>query len=150
MTASPFHRFILAGCVLSLAACASTGGDQAMQQLDLQSARAKVLAIGVEKPADAATASSDPLDEEARRALQAARRALESGRQALAAKDYRTAQREAERARVQLDLLEADLRAKPNRDKQHSLKQEIAGLEQQLAEMRQSVTQLESTLRELN
>lgn len=148
MTASPFHRFILAGCVLSLAACASTGGDQAMQQLDLQSARAKVLAIGVEKPA--AAASSDPLDEEARRALQAARGALDSGRQALAAKDYRTARREAERARVQLDLLEADLRAKPNRDKQHSLKQEIAGLEQQLAEMRQSVTQLESTLRELN
>ncbi|MEW5792482.1 MAG: hypothetical protein ACOY4L_03750 [Pseudomonadota bacterium] len=148
MTASPFHRFILAGCVLSLAACASTGGDQAMQQLELQSARAKVLAIGVEKPA--AAASSDPLDEESRRALQAARRALESGRQALAVKDYRTAQREAERARVQLDLLEADLRAKPNRDKQHSLKQEIAGLEQQLAEMRQSVTQLESTLRELN
>lgn len=148
MTASPFHRFILAGCVLSLAACASTGGDQAMQQLELQSARAKVLAIGVEKPA--AAASSDPLDEESRRALQAARRALESGRQALAVKDYRTARREAERARVQLDLLEADLRAKPNRDKQHSLKQEIAGLEQQLAEMRQSVTQLESTLRELN
>lgn len=148
MTASLFHRFILAGCVLSLAACASTGGDQAMQQLDLQSARAKVLAIGVEKPA--AAASSDPLDEEARRALQAARGALDSGRQALAAKDYRTARREAERARVQLDLLEADLRAKPNRDKQHSLKQEIAGLEQQLAEMRQSVTQLESTLRELN
>lgn len=127
-----------------LNACASTGADQIHQQLAVQAARSQVLAAGIRNLRSGGAAA--PYADEIDRAFAQARQALQTGQFLYGRNDYGAARRETERARVDLDLVQAALRAQGPAAKRRGLASQNAALKQQIAALETSVKALESRL----
>lgn len=127
-----------------LSACATSGADQVYQQLAVQSARSQVLAAGIRNLRSGG--ASAPYTDEIDRAFAQARKALQTGQFLYSRNDYGAARRETERARVDLDLVQAALRAQGPAAKRRGLASQNAALKQQIATLKASVQALESRL----
>lgn len=109
------------------------------QQIELQQGRAAVLGLAL-PPAD----NEAPTEQEARRLLQSAQEALQEARAQLARYDENRAQRAAERARLRLDLVQALVNGRPQRDQRQQLQSQLDDSRQQLQDVNSAISQLQN------
>lgn len=107
------------------------------QQIDLQQGRASVLVVAL-PPTDAAEA---PQEQEARRHLQSAQQALLEARTQLTRYDENRAQRAVETARIRLDLVQALVSGRAQRDQYPQLQKQLDDSQQQLQAVKSAISQ---------